>query len=781
MHKIVLDGQALRWYGNEPVVASDSINQVVFEIVRSAGWEDMALTAQFSQLGKTYSVMVEADDTVTMPSEIEAGPLQVSVFSTSTAPVARYTSVPLLVTVHPSGFVPDGVSPIPPTPDLYAQWAALVEEERKKAETAALNAEEASSEAAGSMLGAEAAQRAAEAAAQGVLNISVSPPRPGAQGTWEIFDVSSGVYTDTGIPLTGPQGPEGKQGQPGVDGKDGAPGPKGDPGAPGTPGEPGIQGPPGKDGAPGEGIPAGGSAGQVLAKTEESTAWQDLPQGGAQADWNQSNSEDPSFIKNRPFYKAGTDGIILPDATYTFVDNPDNPPPIDERYVESSLTEVAIDSMPAEGETVTITWDGVTYTDVARAQGKSTRASGDGNRITLVVGLDNIDGTKPYFGLDNLCGIFAGVPKSTGLVHTGKITHVVTTVTQIPREYVPDPVIPTPDMAVLSPVGAGYVARKPFYDSSQQFMPKFGAELVTTTCFADDVFLKADPNDYSHTAVNFLPLIGNSSTEYGVTVKGIDDPSVDLTFYLKDTEPGNTSFENVFLADPEYVITIAQEFSTRLGLRLQLGSDSLVAGRYHVEIYGETYKTRYINDEFLPPAVKPDWLENSVLSPAYIENRPFFHDSSSTDVIYLNGTVDVSNGVTVKVPTPEDKAPMPIAGNLQQVHVYPVNGTVRIHNLRFNKYDAQGNPYAEVTDTNANSGYTYRWRLTYRTYEQNFYLTWNAGGAVTNLLCKIFGSYDYSYKIDPKFLFPPVLTSPNGTKYRLVVSDAGVVTATAIV
>jgi hypothetical protein len=124
---------------------------------------------------------------------------------------------------------------------------------------------------------------------------------------------------------------------------------------------------------------------------------------------------------------------------------------------------------------------------------------------------------------------------------------------------------------------------------------------------------------------------------------------------------------------------------------------------------------------------------------------------------------------------------MPIAGNLQQVHVYPVNGTVRIHNLRFNKYDAQGNPYAEVTDTNANPGYTYRWRLTYRIYEQNFYLTWNTGGAVTNLLCKIFGSYDYNYKIDPKYLFPPVLTSPNGTKYRLVVSDAGVVTATAIV
>lgn len=773
MHKIVLDGQTLRWYGAEPIIVSDSINQVRFEFIRLNGWENVVLTAQFTQSGTTYSVATQ-NDTVALPAEITAGALEISVFGSESSQISRFTVEPLSLIIRASGFVPDGVSPIPPTPDLYAQWVETVEEERKKAETAALHATEASSEA-------EKAKQAAEAAAQGVMNISVSPPRPGAQGTWEVFDVSSGVYTDTGIPLTGPQGPEGKQGQPGADGKDGAPGPKGDPGAPGEPGVQGPQGVPGKDGAPGEGIPAGGTEGQVLAKTAQGTAWQDLPQGGAQADWNQSNSEDPSFIKNRPFYRAGTDVIILPDATYTFVDNPENPPPVDERYVESSLTEVAIDSMPAEGETVTITWDGVTYTDVARAQGKSTFASGDGNRVTLVVGLDNIDGTKPYFGLDNLHGIFAGVPKSTGLVHTGKITHVAETVVQIPREYVPDPVIPTPDMAVLSPLDKGYVARKPFYDSSQHFMPKFGAELVTTTCFADDVFLKADPNDYSHTAVNFLPLIGNSSTEYEVTIKGIDDPSVDLTFYLKDTEPGNTSFENVFLADPEYVIVISQGFSKRKGLLLQLGSSSLVAGRYHVEIYGETYKTRYINDEFLPPAVKPDWLENSVLSPAYIENRPFFHDASSTDVIYLNGTMDVSNGVTVKVPTPEDKAPMPIAGNLQQVHVYPVNGTARIHNLRFNKYDAQGNPYAEVTDANANSGYTYRWRLTYRIYEQNFYLTWNAGGAVTNLLCKIFGSYDYNYKIDPKYLFPPVLTSPNGTKYRLVVSDAGVVTATAIV
>src|SRR5690606_12795945 len=62
----------------------------------------------------------------------------------------------------------------------------------------------------------------------------------------------------------GPEGPPGPQGEPGE------PGPKGDTGAQGPPGDTGAQGP------PGEGVPAGGSAGQVLAKASGSdydTEW----------------------------------------------------------------------------------------------------------------------------------------------------------------------------------------------------------------------------------------------------------------------------------------------------------------------------------------------------------------------------------------------------------------------------------------------------------------------------------------------------------------------------
>lgn len=451
MHKIVLDGQTLRWYGAEPIIVSDSINQVRFEFIRLNGWENVVLTAQFTQSGTTYSVTTQ-NDTVALPAEITAGALEISVFGSESGRASRFTVEPLSLIIRASGFVPDGVSPIPPTPDLYAQWVETVEEERKKAETAALHATEASSEA-------EKAKQAAEAAAQGVMNISVSPPRPGAQGTWEVFDVSSGVYTDTGIPLTGPQGPEGKQGQPGVDGKDGAPGPKGDPGAPGAPGEPGIQGPPGKDGAPGEGIPAGGSAGQVLAKTEEGTTWKDLPQGGVQSDWNQNDSAELDFIKNRPFY-----------------------------HYESNFEKF----------------------------------------------IDNI--------------------------------------------------------VKLSSVGS--------------------------------------------------------------TAK--------LTSILFD-----------------------------------------------------------------------------------------------------------------------GRSPAPIIGELYQVSVKPLNSSLSFYNLRFVN-DSEGNPYCEVTDSTANSGDSNRWKITYKRYEESYYIEYTGGPGASQMMVSISGAINYNFKIDPSYLFPPILSSPDGSQFRLTVSNDGVLSAVAI-
>lgn len=99
-----------------------------------------------------------------------------------------------------------------------------------------------------------------------------------------------------------------------ADPADGGSGEKGDPGATFTPSvseegviswtndgdlpnpEPvDIKGPPGKKGAPGQGVPAGGAAGQVLAKksaTDYDTQWVDQTGGGASADAGDGLSKD---------------------------------------------------------------------------------------------------------------------------------------------------------------------------------------------------------------------------------------------------------------------------------------------------------------------------------------------------------------------------------------------------------------------------------------------------------------------------------------------------------
>lgn len=95
--------------------------------------------------------------------------------------------------------------------------------------------------------------------------------------------------------IAGPQGPAGAQGPvgpAGADGEQGPAGPKGDTGAQGPQGEAGPQGPKGEAGLtgpkgdkgdPGEGIPTGGTAGQVLTKNSETdydAKWSDPTGGG---------------------------------------------------------------------------------------------------------------------------------------------------------------------------------------------------------------------------------------------------------------------------------------------------------------------------------------------------------------------------------------------------------------------------------------------------------------------------------------------------------------------
>ena len=115
---------------------------------------------------------------------------------------------------------------------------------------------------------------------QGIAGVNGKDGDTGATGA----QGPTGEKGDTGA--TGPAGPQGIQGETGPagpQGPTGATGASGEKGDKGDTGATGAAGADGKDGKDGVGVPAGGTAGQVLAKTDATdynTHWADATGGG---------------------------------------------------------------------------------------------------------------------------------------------------------------------------------------------------------------------------------------------------------------------------------------------------------------------------------------------------------------------------------------------------------------------------------------------------------------------------------------------------------------------
>lgn len=132
--KYIVDGQKLRPYQKDQRMADGSMEFVDIEFQFSSEWDSMdSLVAQFTQNGKTYNQVI-VDNKCKLPAEIQDGPITISVFGYRGA--TRGTTAKLPETVYDSGFVSDGETPIPPTPDLYAQLIAEIRSKKTAYEAA---------------------------------------------------------------------------------------------------------------------------------------------------------------------------------------------------------------------------------------------------------------------------------------------------------------------------------------------------------------------------------------------------------------------------------------------------------------------------------------------------------------------------------------------------------------------------------------------------------------------------------------------------------------------
>ena len=123
MWKFLVKNQSIEVIERE-IIAADQIAFVTLKFVFDGDWKKFHKVVQFSQCDETYNLVLGTDgNSCLLPAELHEGAVKMSVFGYDAENTSglRATTVPITLHIRPSGFVGDGSTPIPPTPDLYQQ------------------------------------------------------------------------------------------------------------------------------------------------------------------------------------------------------------------------------------------------------------------------------------------------------------------------------------------------------------------------------------------------------------------------------------------------------------------------------------------------------------------------------------------------------------------------------------------------------------------------------------------------------------------------------------
>lgn len=246
-------------------IAADQIAFVPLHFVFDGAWEGLHKVVQITQCCETYNLILGTDGkSCLLPSECKAGTIKLSVFgyAPSDTKALRATTIPVSLHIKPSGFVSDSVTPIPPTPDLYAQ---LLQELEKKA-AGLQNGKDGKDGKDGispavTVTETETGATISVTDATGTTTAELHNGEKGDTGSRgadgkSAYEVAlqngfTGTEADWLTSLKGQKGDTGAKGERGEKGEAGEIGEKGEKGDTGTPGKDGVNGTDGKDGADG--------------------------------------------------------------------------------------------------------------------------------------------------------------------------------------------------------------------------------------------------------------------------------------------------------------------------------------------------------------------------------------------------------------------------------------------------------------------------------------------------------------------------------------------------
>ena len=207
MMKFLVKNQKIEVLERE-IIASDQIAFVSVKFVFDGAWKVLHKVVQFTQCEETYNLVLGIGGTTCLlPAELHPGAVKMSLFGydEESDTTLRATTIPVTLHIRPSGFVEDGTTPIPPTPDLYTQLLKKLSEMQ-----AGANGKDGRS----------------------AYEIAIENGFVGTVAEW----------------LESLKGKDGIDGKDGKDGADGLPGKDGTNGKDGLPGKDGRDGRDGKDG-----------------------------------------------------------------------------------------------------------------------------------------------------------------------------------------------------------------------------------------------------------------------------------------------------------------------------------------------------------------------------------------------------------------------------------------------------------------------------------------------------------------------------------------------------
>lgn len=205
-------------------LADGQIAFVSFRFVFDNEWEGLYKVVQFMQDENTYNISLGVDGySCKMPSELQAGCAEMSLFGyvPDDETALRATTAPIKLRIEQSGFSSSGSEIVPPTPDLYQQLIAKIDEKIASVHD-----------------GADGAS---------AYEIAVENGYTGTEAEW--LSSLKGEKGDTGE--QGIQGIQGEKGDTGEQGLQGIQGEKGEKGDTGAAGKDGMNGTDGRDGANG--------------------------------------------------------------------------------------------------------------------------------------------------------------------------------------------------------------------------------------------------------------------------------------------------------------------------------------------------------------------------------------------------------------------------------------------------------------------------------------------------------------------------------------------------